>query len=241
MALIDPSSPIVILTGAGISKESGLDTFRCEGGIWSQVRLEDVATPQAFARDPALVHRFYNDRRRGLLDPAVQPNAAHRAIARLQRSWPAPVLLVTQNIDDLHERGGSPDVLHMHGELLKARCTQTGRVFDWRMDLGVETPSPATGLPGGLRPNVVWFGEMPFGMDVIADALAGCGLFISMGTSGHVYPAAGFVREAKETGGAMTVELNLDPSEGASWFDQAIHGPATTVVPQFVDRLLAGL
>lgn len=239
MARISPNSPIVILTGAGISKESGLDTFRCDGGIWSQVRLEDVATPEGFARDPEMVHAFYNDRRRGLLAEGVEPNAAHAALARLQRNWPAPVLLVTQNIDDLHERAGSPSVLHMHGELLKARCTETDRVFDWREDLTVSTPSPATGRPGHLRPHVVWFGEMPFGMDAIAEALAACGLFVSVGTSGNVYPAAGFVREAKELADASTVELNLDPSEGRSWFDEAIHGPATEVVPAFVDRLLA--
>lgn len=240
MAPFSPDSPIVILTGAGISKESGLDTFRCEGGIWSRVRLEDVATPEGFARDPARVHAFYNDRRRGLLTKAVEPNAAHTALARLQRDWPAPVLLVTQNIDDLHERAGSPKVLHMHGELLKARCRTTGRVFDWRDDITTETPSPATGRPGDLRPHVVWFGEMPFGMDRIEQALAHCGLFVSVGTSGNVYPAAGFVREAKEIADAWTVELNLDPSEGRSWFDEAIHGPATDIVPAFVDRLLAG-
>ncbi|MFA7430067.1 MAG: Sir2 family NAD+-dependent deacetylase [Rhodospirillaceae bacterium] len=231
--------PIVILTGAGISKESGLDTFRCAGGIWSQVRLEDVATPEAFARDPDHVHAFYNARRRGLLEADVHPNAAHDALARLEREWPGEVLLVTQNIDDLHERAGSQNPLHMHGELFKARCAACGTVADWRADLGRGDTCPDCSRNGTLRPHVVWFGELPLEMERIYAALEDCGLFLSIGTSGTVYPAAGFVQHVAEVGGAETVELNLDPSNGASLFDRALYGPASEVVPRFVDEVLA--
>ena len=234
---IDPKARIVVLTGAGISKESGLDTFRDADGIWSKVNLEDVATPEAFARDPVLVHGFYNARRQGLLDPAVQPNPAHEALARLERDWQGGVLVVTQNIDDLHERAGTTRLIHMHGALLEKRCAHCAEVSDCRHELSVEQHCGACGLPGGLRPNVVWFGEMPMQMERIYAALAECGLFLSIGTSGTVYPAAGFVREAS-LHGTPTVELNMEPSDGVSLFDEAIHGPATTVVPDFVDRLL---
>lgn len=230
--------PIVILTGAGISKESGLDTFRCAGGIWSQVRLEDVATPEAFHRDPVMVHRFYNDRRRQLQDPAITPNAAHAALARLERDWGGEVLIVTQNIDDLHERGGARAVLHMHGELNKIRCEACGAVQTWTHDLSVQDVCPACSRGGRLRPHVVWFGEMPLEMERILDALERCGLFVSIGTSGSVYPAAGFVQHVMAQGQAHTVELNLDPSEGAGLFDETLYGPATEVVPRFVDRVL---
>jgi len=234
----DGPTPIVILTGAGISKESGLDTFRDADGIWAKVNLEDVATPEAFRRDPVRVHDFYNHRRSGLTDPAIVPNAAHAAIARLQAEWPEEVLLVTQNIDDLHERGGSSQVLHMHGELLKARCEQCEGLAVWREDLSLETPCPNCGKTGGMRPHVVWFGEMPFYMAEIETALQRCGLFLSIGTSGNVYPAAGFVAQARMAGRAHTVELNLEPSEGASLFHECRHGPATEIVPAFVDELL---
>lgn len=237
-ARLSPTDSIVILTGAGISKESGLDTFRCAGGLWSTVNLEDVATPQAFRRDPALVHRFYNDRRRGLLDPAIQPNPAHAALAELERRWQGSLLLITQNIDDLHERAGSTRLIHMHGELLKAFCQHCRAVQDCRADLSVADACPACGRTGGMRPDVVWFGEMPYQMEQIGEALADADLFVSIGTSGHVYPAAGFVAEARANG-AHTVELNLEPSEGATHFHQAIHGPATAVVPAFVKDLLA--
>ncbi len=234
---IDPNASIVILTGAGISKESGLDTFRDADGIWAKVDLEDVATPEAFARDPVLVHGFYNARRQGLLDPAVQPNDGHRALARLERDWPGPVLVVTQNIDDLHERAGSTRLIHMHGALLEQRCAHCGAVSVCRHDLAVEQSCAACERSGGMRPNVVWFGEMPLEMERIYAALAECGLFLSIGTSGTVYPAAGFVREAAMHG-TPAVELNLEPSDGATLFDEAIHGPATEIVPAFVDRLL---
>ncbi|MBM3525558.1 MAG: NAD-dependent protein deacylase [Alphaproteobacteria bacterium] len=238
MASIARNAPIVILTGAGISKESGLHTFRDADGIWASVRIEDVATPQAFARNPTRVHAFYNTRRRGLLDPAIRPNAAHAALARLERDWPGGVLLVTQNIDDLHERAGSRNLRHMHGELLKARCVDCGSEPEWRHDLALETRCEDCGSIGTLRPHVVWFGEMPLFMEEIYAALKRCGLFVSIGTSGNVYPAAGFVAEARAAG-AHTVELNLEPSQGASLFAESDYGAATLIVPAFVDRLLA--
>lgn len=225
---------IVVLTGAGISRESGLSTFRDPDGIWATVRIEDVATPEAFARDPARVHAFYNARRAQLA--AVEPNAAHHALARLEREWPGPVLLVTQNVDDLHDRAGSRP-LHMHGELRRARCLACAETMPWTADLSTATPCPACGA-AALRPDVVWFGEMPLEMDRIAAALAGCGLFVSIGTSGTVYPAAGFVADA---GHARTVELNLEPSASSASFDEAHHGPATETVPTFVHRLLLSI
>lgn len=235
--MIRPQGAIVILTGAGISRESGLHTFRDPDGIWARHRIEDVATPEAFLRDPATVHAFYNARRRGLLDPGIQPNAAHQALAELERRWSGPVLLVTQNIDDLHERAGSRNLIHMHGEILKARCGTCGDVRPWREDLSVALPCSACASVGGLRPHVVWFGEMPLEMERIYAALAEAELFLSIGTSGTVYPAAGFAAEARAAG-AHTVELNLEPSEGASLFAEAEHGPASKVVPAYVRRLL---
>ena len=229
---------IVILTGAGISKESGLETFRDPDGIWARVRIEDVATPEAFVRDPARVHGFYNARRRGLLSEDVQPNAAHRALARLEADWPGEVLLVTQNIDDLHERAGSRKLIHMHGEILTALCLQCRDTSRWVGDMDEASACPACGRAGGLRVNVVWFGEMPFEMERIFDALNACDLFVSIGTSGNVYPAAGFVQEVRLSGRGHTVELNLEPSEGHSLFDERHYGPASEVVPAFVERLL---
>ena len=227
---------IVILSGAGISRESGLATFRDADGIWQRVRIEDVATPEAFARDPERVHAFYNARRAGLRDPAVQPNAAHAALVELERRWPGRVLLVTQNVDDLHDRAGQRNLLHMHGELLRARCLRCGAGSTWTEDLSTATSCPACGRTGGMRPDVVWFGEMPRHMEAIEVALAGCGLFVSIGTSGAVYPAAGFVAAAR--GHARTVELNLEPSEGTHLFEEARHGRATELVPRFVAELL---
>ena len=229
---------IVILTGAGISKESGLDTFRDADGIWAKVRLEDVATPEAFARDEAKVQAFYNARRRGLRDGNVTPNAAHRALAALEREFVGEVLLVTQNIDDLHDRAGSRNLIHMHGELFKARCAACDRVHEWHEDIDVATRSPCCGAAGKLRPHVVWFGEMPLQMERIDAMLSICDLFVSIGTSGTVYPAAGFVQEAR-LAGARTVELNLEPSDGHSLFVERQYGPATQLVPAFVERLLA--
>ncbi len=233
-----PEPPgIVVLTGAGISRESGLATFRDADGVWATVNLDDVATPEAFARDPARVHAFYNGRRAQLADARVTPNPAHLALATLERRWPGAFLLVTQNVDDLHERAGSRRLIHMHGELFRARCLRCDATHDWKAPLDVTTPCPACRRDGGMRPDIVWFGEMPYEMERIGAALASCGLFISIGTSGSVYPAAGFVAEVR--GRATTVELNLEPSEGFSQFDEAVHGPATQVVPAYVERLLA--
>lgn len=235
---ISPEEAIVVLTGAGISKESGLDTFRDADGIWSKVSIDEVATPQAFARDPGRVQEFYNHRRRQLVTSDVAPNAAHVALAELEAVWPGGVLVVTQNIDHLHEAGGSRNLLHMHGELLKARCTNCDVVREWRDDLGPDTGCAACGEAGTSRPHVVWFGEMPLEMERIHGALERCGLFVSIGTSGNVYPAAGFV-EAATGAGAHTVELNLEPSEGATLFREAEYGTATEIVPAFVARLRA--
>lgn len=230
---------IVVLTGAGISVDSGLDTFRDKDGIWAHYSIEEVATPEAFARDPDKVHAFYNARRRQLAAGDLAPNPAHEALVRLEREWPDEVLVVTQNVDDLHDRAGQGNLIHMHGELLKARCDACGDIERREDDLSTDTPCPACGRAGGLRPHVVWFGEMPFELERIFSALAACDAFISIGTSGNVYPAAGFVQEAKRAAGAHTVELNLDPSEGASHFDDRRHGGAADIVPAYVDELLA--
>lgn len=228
---------IVILTGAGISAESGLGTFRGAGGLWENHRVEDVATPEAFLRDPKLVHRFYNARRKNL--GTVAPNAAHIALARLEQEHWGEVLVITQNVDNLHEQGGSKNVLHMHGELLKARCEQCSEIFDWPDGMDQETPCPSCGQKPTMRPHIVWFGEMPFRMEEIYLALAKADLFMSIGTSGSVYPAAGFVAEIRNQGHAHSIELNLEPSEGHSLFAETRYGPATEIVPAFVDELLA--
>ncbi|WP_171100252.1 NAD-dependent deacylase [Ruegeria sp. HKCCD7255] len=225
---------IVILTGAGISAESGLSTFRDEGGLWAQHRIEDVATPEAFARNPALVQGFYNARRQQAA--GVEPNAAHKALARLQRDWPGDVVLVTQNVDSLHEAGGAQDVLHMHGTLAGALCAACGHRWTAPPEMAVDEPCPACAAPKG-RPDVVWFGEMPYHMDTIYQHLANAVLFVAIGTSGQVYPAAAFVHEAAAAG-AHTLELNLEPSEGAAHFDARRFGPATEIVPLWVDELL---
>jgi NAD-dependent deacetylase len=228
---------IVVLTGAGLSAESGLATFRDKDGIWSKYDITEVATPEAFAANPARVHEFYNLRRRGLRD--AKPNAAHLALARLEREHRGEVTIITQNIDALHEAAGTQRLIHMHGELLKALCARCEARHPWHDDLSVEIRCPSCGKAGGLRPDVVWFGEMPYHMDEIYDVLAKADLFASIGTSGTVYPAAGFVREARAAG-AHTVELNLEPSQGASLFAEAIHGPATRIVPEWVERILSG-
>jgi NAD-dependent deacetylase len=228
---------LVILTVAGISRESGLATFRDADGIWATVRIEDVATPEAFARDPARVHGFYNARRAQLRDPAIRPNAAHLALAELEARWPGNFLLVTQNVDDLHDRAGSRRLLHMHGELAKARCRHCGTVQAWPGDLSTEAACPSCGRAGGMRPHVVWFGEMPLHMEEIGAALDRCGIFVAIGTSGQVYPAAGFVAEVAHR--ALTIEANLEPTEGTRLFDEAHHGKATEIVPALAARLLA--
>ena len=229
---------IVILTGAGISKESGLDTFRDADGVWSKVKLEDVATPEAFHRDPRLVHDFYNARRAQLLKAEVIPNAAHAALARLERDWPGEVTLVTQNVDNLHDRAGSRNLIHMHGELTKARCTTCNFVSPWPGPLTIASQCPACRLDG-MRPHIVWFGEVPMEMRRIYAALDQAEMFVSIGTSGNVYPAAGLVAYALQKGVEKCVELNLEPSEGSRLFDEKRYGPATEVVPAWVAGLLA--
>jgi NAD-dependent deacetylase len=227
---------IVILTGAGISAESGLRTFRADDGLWEDHRVEDVATPQAFRRDPELVQRFYDMRRADA--QAAQPNPAHEALARLDREWPHDLLIVTQNIDDLHERAGSTRVLHMHGEALSAWCTACDARHRWTTTLLHEPPCPTCGA-AALRPDIVWFGEMPYEMERIFAAIARADLFVSIGTSGAVYPAAGFVQQAASHG-ARTLELNLERSLGSSLFDETRLGPASELVPQWVEQVLAG-
>ena len=225
---------IVILTGAGISAESGIDTFRDAGGLWENHSIYDVATPEGFERDPDMVLRFYDERRVKL--GTVEPNPAHNALGRLEREFKGNLLLVTQNVDDLHERGGSSKVLHMHGELNSALCTSCGTRSPWSATMRDRPPCPICQAPT-LRPDVVWFGEMPYQMGRIEDALAACDLFVSIGTSGAVYPAAGFVNGAKAMG-ARTLELNLEPSEGTAIFHEARHGPASQLVPEWVDEIL---
>lgn len=227
---------IVILTGAGISAESGVATFRGPDGLWEGHRVEDVATPQAFDRDPDLVQTFYDERRAKL--KAVEPNAAHRALARLEANWSGELLVVTQNVDDLHERGGSGHVLHMHGELKSAWCLACDARSRWEEDLRRGPACPACGREGQLRPDIVWFGEMPYDMDVIDRALQRADLFVSIGTSGAVYPAAGFVQTARYCG-ARTLEINLEPSQGSHLFDESRMGPAGDLVPAWVDEVLA--
>ena len=229
------ASEIVILTGAGISAESGLATFRDEGGIWSQVRIEDVATPEAYRRDPDRVLAFYNMRRQGLA--GADPNPAHEAIARLQRDYPGRVTLVTQNVDDLHERGGSPEVIHMHGQLARALCAACGHQWDWPGEMRGSDCCEACASAGTVRPDVVWFGEMPYHMDLIWQRIATCDLFVAIGTSGAVYPAAGFVAEARDRG-VRTLEINLERSDNAALFDDRRLGPAGQIVPLWVDEIL---
>jgi len=234
MAAMADIRNIVILTGAGVSAESGIDTFRGGGGLWEQHRVEDVATPEAFARDPDLVLRFYDMRRAAIQEKA--PNRAHAALARLDAEWPGDLLIVTQNVDDLHERAGARRVLHMHGTHLNAWCTACDARSRWTGPLIDRPPCPACDARA-LRPDVVWFGEMPYEMERIYGALRAADLFVSIGTSGAVYPAAGFVREARELG-TQTLELNLERSQGSAWFDETRLGPAGELVPAWVDEML---
>ena len=233
---------LVVLTGAGISAESGVPTFRASDGLWCGRRVEDVATPEGYAADPALVQDFYNQRRRQLAQ--VRPNAAHRALAELAARWAGGFLLVTQNVDDLHDRAHAQtppaagfELIHMHGELLKARCTRSGVVTDWAGDMTADQPSPHH-PDGVMRPHIVWFGETPLQMERIERALAACDLFVSIGTSGAVYPAAGFVEWANDRG-AATLELNLERSAGSDRFDDSRLGPAGELVPAWVAELLS--
>jgi NAD-dependent deacetylase len=229
---------IVVLTGAGVSAESGMGTFRDKDGIWTRYDIEDVATPEGFARNPALVHDFYNARRRALHD--ATPNAAHHALARLEKTVSragGELLLVTQNVDNLHEKAGSQNLLHMHGELARVKCDACGICGAWDADLSSDTACWRCGRTGVLRPDVVWFGEMPYGMDDIYQRLSACDLFVSIGTSGEVYPAAGFVMEAGMAG-AHTIELNLEPSANARGFREGRYGPASQVVDEWVTDMI---
>ena len=228
---------IVILTGAGVSAESGLKTFRDSDGLWENHDPMEIATPEAFARDPDLVYRFYNARRNQLAE--VEPNAAHGALARLQSEFPGEVFLVTQNVDDLHERGGSTQVCHMHGELRSMWCRACGERMSADVDYDGSSQCPGCANCGGLRPDIVWFGEIPYHMEEIGARLARCDLFVAVGTSGVVYPAAGFVREAL-LGGAVTVEVNKTLSEVTGYFHQQRQGDATAEVSSLVEELLAG-
>ncbi len=233
-----PYRNIVILTGAGISAESGIQTFRSQDGLWENHRIEDVATPEGFARNPELVQDFYNQRRRKLQSPEIQPNLAHSSLATLEQQFSGSVMIVTQNIDDLHERAGSQSIVHMHGELLKSRCSQSNQVFEQKNDLLVGDLCHCCQMPQQIRPHIVWFGEMPLRMADIYSALEQADLFVAIGTSGVVYPAAGFVHDAK-LHGAHTIEINLEPSAVESEFDENRYGKASIEVPRLVNELLA--
>ncbi len=227
---------IVVLTGAGVSAESGIKTFRAADGLWEDHKVEDVATPEAFVRDPKLVYRFYNQRRRQLASDEIKPNLAHQALAEFAATSGHELLVVTQNIDNLHERGGSTGVIHMHGELFKAKCVSSGKSIVITGDFDGDDKCQCCQPPQAIRPDIVWFGEIPYHMETIENALFNADLFISLGTSGNVYPAAGFVEVAK-TGGARTVELNLEPSSGNRHFDEHHYGLATEVLPAFLATL----
>ncbi|MFA0087982.1 NAD-dependent protein deacylase [Vibrio sp. 10N.286.49.C2] len=233
-----PYKNIVVLTGAGISAESGIQTFRAQDGLWENHRIEDVATPEGFARDPDLVQSFYNQRRHKLQQTSILPNAAHLALGQLERDLEGTVTIITQNIDNLHERGGSDNVIHMHGELLKARCSESGQVTEMKGDIVTGDLCHCCQLPSQVRPHIVWFGEMPLRMGDIYSALEAADLFISIGTSGVVYPAAGFVHDAKMHG-AHTIEINLEPSAVESEFEEKRYGKASIEVPKLVKEVLS--
>lgn len=230
---------IVVLTGAGISAESGLRTFRDQNGLWEDHRIEDVATSEGYARNPTLVENFYNERWQQLKNPAVKPNAAHEALAQLEQAFTGKLLLVTQNVDNLHERAGSKKLLHMHGELNKGRCPRSGQTFSLHEPFGADNCCTCCIPAQRLRPHIVWFGEIPIGMDRIHDALEECDLFIAIGTSGTVYPAAGFVDIANHHG-AMTIEVNLAEADEHSMFKAHYQGSASVTLPELVQRILAG-
>lgn len=227
--------PIVILTGAGISAESGIKTFRASDGLWENHRIEDVASPLGFKRNPSLVHEFYNGRRKQLQEAGIQPNAAHIALVKLEAAWEGDFLLVTQNVDNLHERAGSKQLLHMHGSLLKAFCQACDARVDWPNDLSEKDQCPNCKITGQMRVDVVWFGEMPYYMERITDALERCAIFVSIGTSGVVYPAAGFAREAWN---AKRIEVNLTDTGISDAFHEHLQGPASVEVPKLVEKLL---
>jgi NAD-dependent deacetylase len=232
---IPPYGNIMVLTGAGVSQESGVATFRDSNGLWENHRIEDVATPEAYQRNPQLVQDFYNARRRQVL--TVPPNKAHQALVQLEQKWKGEVLLITQNVDDLHDRAGSKNLIHMHGELLKVECTQCHHIWSHTTDVTLEEGCTVCSSKGTVRPHIVWFGEMPLEMDRIERGLNGCDLFIAIGTSGEVYPAAGFMQIARMAG-AKTLELNLQSTGRSNHFHQSVYGLAGTVVPDVVNALL---
>lgn len=233
-----PYRNVVILTGAGISAESGIQTFRAQDGLWENHKIEDVATPEGFERNPDLVQDFYNKRRLGLQNPSIKPNAAHNALGKLEAELEGTVTIITQNIDNLHERGGNSDVIHMHGELLKSRCSESNQVIEEKGEIHTGDLCHCCQIPSQLRPHVVWFGEMPLRMGDIYAALEAADLFVSIGTSGVVYPAAGFVHDAKMHG-AHTIEINLEPSAVESEFEEKRYGKASIEVPKLVEEILA--
>ncbi|MCG9678918.1 Sir2 family NAD+-dependent deacetylase [Vibrio sp. Isolate24] len=233
-----PYNNIVVLTGAGISAESGIQTFRAQDGLWENHHIEDVATPEGFERNPDLVQEFYNQRRFKLQEKGIEPNAAHLALGRLEKELEGTVTIITQNIDNLHERGGSQNVIHMHGELLKARCSESNQVVEQKGEVNTGDLCHCCQIPAQMRPHVVWFGEMPLRMGDIYESLEKADLFISIGTSGVVYPAAGFVHDAKMHG-AHTLEINLEPSAIESEFEEKRYGKASIEVPKLVEEILA--
>lgn len=232
-----PYKNIVILTGAGISAESGIKTFRAQDGLWENHKIEDVATPEGFHANPDLVQDFYNQRRRKLQGEEIKPNAAHIALGELESGLDGKVTVITQNIDNLHERGGTKNIIHMHGELLKARCSESGQVVEHKEDILTGELCHCCQIPMQMRPHIVWFGEMPLRMGDIYAALEEADLFISIGTSGVVYPAAGFVHDARMHG-AHTIEINLEPSAVESEFEEKRYGKASVEVPKLVSELL---
>lgn len=237
MISLAKNASIVVLTGAGISAESGIQTFRGGDGLWCGHRIEDVATPEAFISNPELVHDFYNMRRAQLLSSDIKPNAAHLALAELEAQWQGHVHIVTQNIDDLHSRAGNKNLIHMHGELLRMFCTSCREKDTIDKNLNQNESCRFFDEKDVLRPDIAWFGEIPYDMGRIHELLMECELFLSIGTSGNVYPAAGFVRTARQAG-AHTIELNLEETLIANNFHEHIHGPATKTVRDFVSRLL---
>lgn len=234
-SLVPPS--LVVLTGAGLSAESGVPTFRGSYGLWEGHHIEEVASPNSFRWQPDVVHRFYNMRRAGLA--TVEPNPAHHALARLEKEWPGAFVHVTQNVDDLNERAGATKLLHMHGQLKKVRCVWCKVVLDWVDELQTSTVCPRCGEQGKLRPDIVWFGEMPYHLEEISQALAKVDLFVCIGTSGVVYPAAGFVLQAKRSGATRRIEINLDETEISQDFTEHRTGAAGVEVPRLVEELLA--
>ena len=227
---------IVVLTGAGISAESGLATFRSSNGLWNNHRVEDVATIEAFQRNPEFVHDFYNQMKPELL--AAKPNPAHLALTKLQNNYPAPVSIITQNVDTLHEKAQSRNIYHIHGQINQAVCLNCGHVLETWNDVTTETVCPQCSVAGMMKPNIVFFGENLLYMDKVERLLASCDLFLSIGTSGVVFPAAAFVQTAKLYG-AETYEFNLEKTSNNFYFDHHIFGKAGDILPPFVDELLA--